>query len=155
MTAIVAGSFDPITIGHVDLIERACRLFDSVVVLVAVNSGKKYHFSRGTRAEAIRACFKGNKKIKVEEWNGLTADYVASIGGGVIVRGARCGSEYDGEKDLYDINSVLGVDETIILPAKNEHRFISSTFVRELMKYGKDISDYIPAPALAVLKKEM
>ncbi len=155
MTAVIAGSFDPITTGHIDIIERAYKLFGNVVVLVAVNSEKHYHFSRSLRAEAIRACFAGRKNIKVEEWNGLTADYVSQLGDAVIVRGSRSGAEYEAEKDLYDVNSVLGAPETIILPSKNELRYVSSTFVRELLRYNKDVSSFVPAPALAVLKKEL
>ncbi|PKM62537.1 MAG: pantetheine-phosphate adenylyltransferase [Firmicutes bacterium HGW-Firmicutes-21] len=152
-TAIVTGSFDPITMGHFDVIERASQLFSQVIVAVLDNTEKRFLFSAEKRFQSVLECFKDNTNISVRLWNGLLADLVTQIENPVIVRGARNAGDFEYERMLFEINRSLAGAESIVLPAKKEYEFISSTFVKELIKYKKPLYGYVPNEAIEVLIK--
>ncbi len=145
--AILPGSFDPITNGHADLALRAAALFDRVEILVMDNGSKRTMFDFSARLAIARAAFSGHASIGVEGWEGLLCDYVRSRPGAVIVKGARNAVDFAYECDLYHINRELEDCESLILPTKKELSFLSSTFVRELIRYGRPLEKYVPAGA--------
>lgn len=149
-TAVISGSFDPVTIGHVDLVERALNIFPHVIVAVCSNTEKKYMFSAESRLNAVNAAVSHLKGAEAVMMNGLLAEFVKSRNG-VLVKGARGAVDFDYEKNLYDINRALDGIETVILPARNDLQYVSSTFVRELVKYGRSLSGYVPEEAIQFL----
>lgn len=151
MTAVISGTFDPITIGHEDIIRRALLLFGDVTVLVAKNTEKKCFLELGDRFEAVKAVF-ADKNITVMQNEGLVAAYAKSIGG-VLVRGVRNTLDFEYEKALAEINrELLGV-ETVLFTAKKELAFLSSGFVRELLLYHFPIDKYVPEKALPFIQR--
>lgn len=154
-TAIVTGSFDPITIGHYDIIVRAKELFPRVIVAVLDNSEKHFSVSAEKRFLSVKECFSANPEITVIEWNGLLADLVLQTEEPVIVRGARNTFDFEYEHMIFEINRDLAGVETVLLPAKREYEYISSTFVRELIKYNKPLDGYVPEKAIKVLIGQM
>ncbi|NLN54825.1 MAG: pantetheine-phosphate adenylyltransferase [Clostridiales bacterium] len=153
MTAVITGTFDPITVGHEDIINRASKLFDKVVVVVTDNTEKKNLLTDGIRFESVKAVFEDNTKVEVTRLKGLVSEFVKSIGG-VIVRGVRGTIDFDYEKMLSDINRELEGVDTVLIPARKEYAFISSTFVRDLIIYGRPIDKYVPEKALKFIKNE-
>ncbi|MDD4124882.1 MAG: pantetheine-phosphate adenylyltransferase [Eubacteriales bacterium] len=152
MTAVISGTFDPITVGHEDIINRAAKLFEKVIVVVTDNTEKKSLLSAKDRFESVKAVFEENKSIEVTRLEGLVSEFVRNVGG-VIVRGVRGSSDFDYEKMLSDINNELEGVETVMLPARKEYGYISSTFVRDLIIYGRPIDKYVPEKALRYIKK--
>lgn len=150
-TAIVTGSFDPITVGHYDVIMRAAELFPRVTVAVLDNTEKRFYFSPEKRLKSVQKCFEDNNRVDVLLWNGMLADFILQVDQPVIVRGARNSVDFEYERMLYEINRTLAGVESVILPAKKEYEYISSTFVRELLKYDKPLDGYVPAKAIEVL----
>lgn len=149
-TAVIPGSFDPVTLGHIDLVERSLKLFDRVIVAVCYNAEKKYMFPIDVRLQAVKAATKHFDNVDVVLMNGLLADF-AKDNKAVLVKGARSAVDFDYEKDLYDINHALVGVETIILPSKPDLQFVSSTFVRELIKYNHPLDGYVPQAAIPFL----
>ena len=152
-TAIISGTFDPITIGHMDVILRAARLFDEVVVAVSANTEKHCLLPDDIRYESVKASVAGISNITVEHCQGLLAEFCKRYENPVIVRGARTGSEFDYERSLFVINKGLGVPETVVLPAESGMDHISSTYVRELLKYNKSLKDAVPEGAREIVEK--
>ena len=152
LTAVVPGSFDPVTVGHLDLISRAVRLIGSATVLIMQNPYKGQGFLPvEKRLEMLRFAVRELPAVSVAAYDGLLADYCAAHHG-VLVKGARTASDFEYEASMASINrSVSGV-ETVILPADPSLSFISSTMVRELIRYGKDPSPYLPDGLSAFLK---
>lgn len=150
-TAIVSGSFDPITKGHTDIIARAAKLFGKVVVAVAANTEKKGMFPPEVRARAVAAAVAGMGNVSVRICEGLLADLCAEYENPVIVRGARSGADFDYEWSIAWANNSLGAGETVVLPAKPELAHLSSTYARELFRYGRDARDAVPDAAADVL----
>lgn len=150
-TAIVTGSFDPITNGHYDLILRAAALFPKVIVAVLDNTEKHLLFRSQKRYLSVKRCFDAVPNVEVLLWDGLLADLAEQTADAVIVRGARNAVDFDYEKMLFEINRTLSGVESVILPAKKEYEFISSTFVKELIKYKKPIDGFVPERAIEVL----
>lgn len=143
--AVFPGSFDPITIGHVDLVTRAIPLFDQIVVAVGVNTSKKYLFSLEQRLEWLRQVFKSNPKVRVDHFHNLTAHYCQQIGARYLLRGLRNGSDFDYEKTISQLNHIVGGGiETVFLIAQPEFSHISSTIVREIIVGGGDATPFIP-----------
>lgn len=144
-TAICPGSFDPITLGHLDIIQRAAALFDRVVVVV-MNNGAKEHslFTVDERVELIRRCIK-NDNIKVDDYDGLLVDYARKSGAAAIVKGLRAMSDFDYEFQQALTNKSLYPElETVFLTAKGENMFLSSSMVKEVCRLGGDISEFVP-----------
>jgi pantetheine-phosphate adenylyltransferase len=153
VNVVVSGSFDPITLGHMDVISRAVTLFGHVTVGVGFNLGKGYMFDMDTRVAMVRAACEG---LDVEVWpmEGLLVDFCAAHDATVVVRGARSGSDFEYEWALARMNASLSPIETVVLPANEVHAYLSSTFVRSVADTGGDISAYVPHGALALMKKE-
>ena len=149
-TAIITGMFDPFTRGHEDLVRRAGKLFDQVVVLISRNAEKKPLLPEEVRIEAIRACFTG-ERVEVVPLKGLLADFVQRYESPVLVRGARSGVDFAYEAQLCAINLELGKVDTVVLPASGELSHISSTYARELIRYGKPLEGALPAPAAEII----
>lgn len=152
-TAIISGTFDPITHGHMDVITRAAMLFEKVVVAVSSNSAKKGFLTNEARVKAVKASVAKLNNVSVELCEGLLADFCLRFENPVIVRGARSGSDFDYERSLYIINKSFGVPETIVLPASSGLDHISSTYARELMRYNKSLESAIPDEAVRVIKE--
>ncbi|MDE6469696.1 MAG: pantetheine-phosphate adenylyltransferase [Eubacterium sp.] len=142
--AICPGSFDPVTLGHLDVIERAAELFDKVVVLVLNNSSKKSAFTVDERMELIKKCI-NNPKIVVDTYSGLLVDYAKQSGAAAIVKGLRAVSDFDYEFQQALINKSLYPEvETVFLTAKGENMFLSSSMVKEVCSLNGDISPFVP-----------
>lgn len=155
---LLSGSFDPITVGHIDLIKRAAPLFDKLHVVIFDNGEKKCLFSLEDRMKMIKAASDelnlSGCEIVCDVYGGLVADYVKEKGITSIIRGARNGADFDYECMISTVNKTLNPDaETIIFPPKPEYLHVSSTVVREMIKFDKNLDFYIPAPALEIIKK--
>lgn len=151
-TAIISGTFDPITIGHLDVIKRASKLFENVVVAVSVNSEKRSFLPDDIRVKAASASVTELENVKVMQCVGLLSEFCSQFESPVIVRGARSGSEFDYERSLFIINKDLGGLETVVLPAESGMDHISSTYVRELIKYNKSFDAAVPDGARKVIE---
>ena len=143
--AIYPGSFDPITLGHKDIINRSAKLFDKVIVLVMSNSAKHDSlFTVDERIELIRRCVK-TENVFVDRYDGLLADYARKNSVNVIVKGLRAVSDFDYEFQQALTNKCLyGELETVFLPARSENMFLSSSTVKEVCTLGGDISHFVP-----------
>lgn len=143
-TVLFAGTFDPYTRGHHALVERALALFDTVVVAVGRNLEKKCMLSVEERVSAIEKLYAGNGRVKVAVYDTLTMDFAQSVGATALLRGVRSVKDFEYERDIADINLRLGGIDTVLLVSEPEYAAISSSVVRELMKYGKDVSELLP-----------
>ena len=143
-TALFAGTFDPYTRGHHALVERALVLFDTVVVAVGRNLDKKCMFTIEERVAAIEKLYAGNGRVKVAVYDTLTMDFAQSVGATALLRGVRSVKDFEYERDIADINLRLGGIDTVLLVSEPEYASVSSSVVRELMKYGKDVSELLP-----------
>ncbi len=142
--AVCPGSFDPVTLGHIDIIERASQLFDSVIVLVMENSTKTTMFTVEERMDLISKSI-CNDNIKVDTYNGLLVDYARQAGAVAIVKGLRAMSDFDYEFQQALINkSLYQKIETVFLPAEGQNMYLSSSMVKEVGRLGGDISSYVP-----------
>lgn len=145
LIAVFPGSFDPITIGHVDIVRKALPLFDRILIAIGTNTQKKSLFGLDQRKQWIRDVFKGIEKIEVDHFDGLTADYAKRINADYLVRGLRNGSDFDYEKTIAQVNQTIGKGlETIFFISSPEVAHISSTIVREIIGGGGDVSKFIP-----------
>lgn len=144
--AVFPGSFDPITVGHVDLVRRALPLFDKIIVAVGVNSTKKYLFPLEQRMEWLRQVFAKYPQVSVDSFENLTAHYCQRIGARYLLRGLRNASDFDYEKTISQLNHIVGDGiETVFLISQPEFSHISSTIVREIIVGGADATPFIPA----------
>lgn len=153
--AVFPGSFDPITIGHIDLIRRAAPIFDKIIVAIGVNSQKQTLFTLEQRLNWLRDVFRNDPGIEVDFFEYLTAHYCQRIGARYLLRGLRNASDFDYEKTISQINQIVGGGlETIFLISQPAFSHISSTIVREVIKGGGDASPFLPEEvALPALKK--
>ncbi len=143
--AVFPGSFDPITVGHVDLVKRALPLFDKIIVAIGVNSTKKYLFPLEQRMEWLHQVFKDYDKVEVDQFQNLTAHYCRRIGARYLLRGLRNASDFDYEKTISQLNHIVGEGiETVFLIAQPEYTHISSTIVREIILGGADATPFLP-----------
>ena len=141
---IFPGSFDPFTIGHANLVDRAQRLFDEVIVAVGYNEQKHGWLPVEERVSALREYYKGNPKVRVESYTGLTVDFAQAQEARFILRGVRSVKDYEYELGIADINSRLADVETVVLLADPTISGISSSVVRELHHFGRDITPWLP-----------
>ncbi len=154
--AIFPGSFDPPTLGHYDIAVRAAGMFDEVYVVAFVNAAKKGRFGFDARREMLSVSFAGVPNIRTDVSEELLADYCLAHGIGTIVKGARNAADFDYELSLSMINRSIERElDTVILPTKNEYLHVSSTFVYELIRYGRDYAAYLPFGAAAVVEKTL
>lgn len=145
MRALYPGSFDPLTLGHLDLMERAVVLFDGLVVAVLQNPGKTPAFSLAERLEQIREATAHLAGVEVRSFDGLTVDMARACGAGVILRGLRAMSDFEFELQLAHTNKSLAPDlETIFLATAVHHSFLSSSVVKEVARFGGDVSRMVP-----------
>ncbi len=144
--AVFPGSFDPITIGHVEIVKRALPLFDQIYVAIGVNSQKKYLFSLEQRIEWLKTVFGNEPKVIVDHFENLTAHYCLRIGAKYLIRGLRNASDFDYEKTISQLNSIVGNGiDTIFLISEPHYSHISSTIVREIIIGGGDATPFLPA----------
>ena len=143
-TILFPGSFDPFTRGHADIVERALKLFDQVVVAVGVNEQKPGWIPVTQRVEALKDFYNKEPRVRVEQYTGLTVDFAASVGAKAILRGLRSVKDYEYELQMADVNRQLSSIETVLLLANPELAAISSSVVRELSTFGHDISPFLP-----------
>ena len=143
-TGIFVGSFDPFTIGHDSIVRRALPLFDRLVIGVGVNEGKRYMLAPEQRVEAIRSLDEGEPRIEVVAYNDLTVDCARRCGAQFIVKGVRSVKDFEFEREQADINRRLTGIETILLYALPGMESVSSTVVRELRHFGREVADFLP-----------
>ena len=144
--AIYPGSFDPVTFGHLDLIQRALSLFDEVLVVIAVNTDKSNLFSIEERIEMMRRALKGVKRVKVESFKGLTVDFAKKNKANVLIRGLRAISDFDYEFQMALTNRKLArkIDTVFLMPSES-YFYVSSRLIKEIASHQGDISSYVPA----------
>lgn len=151
MKVLIAGSFDPPTLGHLDIITRAATLFDSVIVAVSPNSSKRYMFDVGKRCDMLNACCSRFANVTVDVCDCLVADYAATHDVDAIVKGLRSAIDFDYEATLDRVNKTVRPIETLFLAASPELSYLSSTVAREMIKYGRNMSDYLPEEVVALI----
>lgn len=143
--AIFPGSFDPITIGHVDIVKRALPLFDEVIIAIGVNTQKKYLFPLEQRIEWIKKVFKEEPRVKVESYTGLTINYCKQRGAKYILRGIRSSADFEYEKTIAQLNNMMMPElDTFLILSSPELSAISSTIVREIIIGNGDTSKFLP-----------
>ena len=142
--AIFPGTFDPFTIGHLSLVNRALKLVDEIVIAIGVNPNKKSFFSLEDRLQMVSKLFRSDSRIKVTSYNNLTMDFAREIGAGFILRGIRSVNDFEYEKNIADVNRKVSGIETFVLYTEPEHTHISSSIVRELLSYGKSVDEFVP-----------
>ena len=143
--AIYPGSFDPITSGHLNIIQRAAKIFDKLIVCVMVNAGKKPMFTQEERVNLIRRVTKDIPNVEVDFSDELLAEYAKRKGSCVIVKGLRAGSDFENEFQMALINHKINPElDTMFLTAESQYMYLSSSTVKELGSYGVDLSDFLP-----------
>jgi len=142
--ALFPGSFDPFTRGHESIVRRALPLFDRFVIAIGVNADKHSFMTMEQRKEWIESVFKDDPRVEVKTYTGLTVDIAREVGARFIVRGVRLIQDFENEKHLAEVNRDLTGIETILLYTLPEYSHISSSIVRELVRYGQDVSAYLP-----------
>jgi pantetheine-phosphate adenylyltransferase len=151
--AIYAGSFDPPTYGHLDLVERAAALFPRVIVAVGRHSTRQALFPIPERIELLRAVCGAFPNVSVDHFDGLLVDYVRQVGGRVIVRGLRALTDFEYELQIAHANADLAPElDTVFLPTRTRHGFISASLVREIARHHGDVSRYAPEAVCAALR---
>lgn len=150
--ALCAGSFDPITLGHIDVIERAHALFGAVVVAVGTNSTKNYLFDYDERMALTKEAIAHLPRASVEPLSGLLVDFAREHSATMIVKGMRFASDFDFELQQAHMNHAMSGIETILLPASREWVTLSSTIIRQVSKLGGDVSAYVPPNVLAAIE---
>ena len=145
VSCVFPGSFDPITKGHLDVLETSAKIFDKVIIAVATNSEKNSFLSVQERVELIKASSKHLANVEVDSFEGLTIEYAKKRGAEILIRGLRAVSDFEYEMQLSQTNSVLaGEIQTVFLITKPENSFISSSTVREILANNGDISKFVP-----------
>jgi pantetheine-phosphate adenylyltransferase len=144
-TAIYPGTFDPVTYGHVDVAERAARLFDKVTICVATNSSKAPIFNGNERVQLVREAVRKIKNIEVEEFDGLLVEYARAKKADAIVRGLRAVSDFEYEFQMALTNRKLCADiDTVFLMPDEKYTYLNSSIVREIAKFGGNVSEFVP-----------
>ena len=143
--AVYPGSFDPVTYGHLDIIERASKVVDELIVAVLVNSGKNPLFSMEERVEMLKEATREFSNVRIETFQGLSVDFAREMGAKVMVRGLRAVSDFESEMQIAQTNHSLNPDiDTMFFTTSLEYAFLSSTIVREVASYGSDVSQFVP-----------
>ena len=154
-TAIYPGSFDPVTLGHLNIIKRAALCFDKLIVCVMVNSQKNGLFTPEERVELIRASVADIPGVEVDCYKGLLVDYVKQVGACAIVKGLRAVSDFEQEVQMAVINRKLNPNvDTMFLPSHEKYTYLSSTVVKEMVRYGVELSDFLPREIIQDVKKK-
>jgi pantetheine-phosphate adenylyltransferase len=154
--AIYPGSFDPPTLGHLDIIERAARMFDELIVAVGVNSEKDPFLDPVQRVASLRECTEHFGNVKVEQFSGLLVDFANRHGCKVLVRGMRAISDFEYEFRVASANRRLAPDvETVFLTTRDEYSFLASSVVREVAALGGDFEPFVPAPVVERIRERL
>ena len=154
-TAIYPGSFDPVTLGHLNIIKRAARGFDKLIVCVMVNSQKNGLFTPAERVELIRKVVCQLPNVEVEASSVLLAEYARQRRARVIVKGLRAMSDFESEVQMAVVNRKLNPNvDTMFLPSSEKYTYLSSTVVKEMVRYGVDLSDFIPREIIEDVKRK-
>lgn len=152
--AVCPGSFDPITNGHIDIIERAAKIFDEIFIAVIENPEKNSHFDIEDRVAMVKAATKHLPKIKVESFHGLLVDYADKVGANAVIRGLRAVSDFEYEFQMALTNRKMKPDiETVFLMTDHKYSYLSSSFVKQIAKLGGKIKDLVPAAVQDKLKR--
>src|ERR1043166_9179835 len=155
MIALYAGYFDPFTLGHLNIVRRAEKTFDKVVVAVAADSPKKAVFTADEREKIMRTIFKNSPKIQIDRFDGLLIDYAKRKEVKVVLRGIRTVSDFEYEYQMALSNHALSPDiETLFMMTEGEYSYISSTLIKEVARLGGDVSHMVPSEVVAELKKK-
>lgn len=155
-TVVYPGSFDPLTNGHLDVLQRAARMFDRVIVAVACNDSKTPLFSLAERAELVRGATRTLHNVETEYFDGLLVDYVVQRGAHAIVRGLRAVSDFEFEFQLALMNRKLNEQvETLFLMPKDTYSFLSSRLVKEIARLGGDVSQFVPTNVQIALQAKL
>lgn len=155
-TAIYPGSFDPITLGHLNIIKRAALCFDKLIVCVMVNSQKNGLFTPEERVELIRRVVSQLPNVEVDASSVLLAEYARQRKARVIVKGLRAVSDFESEVQMAVVNRKLNPNvDTMFLPSNEKYTYLSSTVVKEMVRYGVELSDFIPREIIEDVKKKM
>ena len=143
--AVFAGSFDPFTIGHKNIVDRALEsVADEVIIAIGINYEKKYMFSLEERLESIRKTYQGEPRVRVETYEGLTTDFAKRVGASFLLRGVRSVKDYEFERDMAEVNHRLTGIETVLLFTDAKYSCVSSSIVRELISYHQDVKEFLP-----------
>lgn len=154
--AVCPGSFDPVTLGHVDIMTRASKLFDKVIVLVSINPNKDTSFTADERVKMLKTVSKNLDNIEIDVFNGLLADYLKQTGANAIVKGLRAVSDFEYEFQMALANKKLYADaETVFLTTSAENMYLSSSVVKQIASFGGDISHFVPASILQTIKNRL
>jgi pantetheine-phosphate adenylyltransferase len=154
IVAAYSGTFDPITFGHTDIIERAARMFPRLIVAVGLNPAKNPRFTIEERVDLIRASVRKLKNVGVQPFSGLIVDFAREHGVSVLVRGVRTVGDFDYEKQMAVMNRDLYPKlDTVMLVPSPEHAHLSSSLVREIASLGADIEKFVPAPVVPLLRE--
>jgi len=153
--AVYPGTFDPITNGHVDIIYRSAKLFDKIIVTVAVNTQKTPLFDLAERVEMIRQSLGNEEKIEVDQFDGLIAEYLKRVNASAMIRGLRAVSDFEYEFQMSLMNRKLNPDvETVFLTPAQEYIHLNSTIVKEVASFGGDVSEYVSDYVRTMLQKK-
>ena len=151
--AVYAGSFDPPTFGHFDLIERASKIFDDVVIAIGRHPTKQPLFTIDERIDMLRQITKGIANVRIDTFDGLLIQYCEKIGARVIVRGLRAASDFEYELQIAHANADMSPQiDTVFLPTRTKYTFISASLIREIASHGGDVGHYAPAVVCEALK---
>lgn len=154
--AVCPGSFDPITKGHIDIVMRASKLFDKVIIAVSVNPNKKASFNRDERVELIKLCTKHIENVEVDVVSDLLADYAKRVNASAIVKGLRAVSDFEYEFQMSLANKQLNPEaETIFLTTALSNMYLSSSLVKQIASFGGDISDFVPPEIKDIVAKRL
>ncbi len=147
--AVFPGSFDPLTLGHKDIVDRALPLFDEIIIAIGNNSLKKYMFDLEQRKSFIKKTYINEPKIKVDTYEGLTIDYCKDVGSDFILRGLRNPADFEFEKAIAHTNRRMSKIETVFLLTSADTSFISSSIVRDILRNKGDVSSFVPKAVLS------
>jgi pantetheine-phosphate adenylyltransferase len=153
--AVCPGSFDPVTNGHLDIIGRGSRLFDEVIVAVLVNQSKSGLFTIDERLEMLRDVTKPYDNVRVESFQGLTVDFCRANDAMVVIKGLRAVSDFDYELQMAQMNLGLAGVETLFMPTAPQNSFLSSSLVKDVAKWGGDVSGHVPAVVVRRLAERL
>lgn len=145
-TALFPGSFDPFSIGHQNIVQRGLCIFDKIVIGIGRNTKKQSLYTEEERKAQIEAIYQNNQRVSVAIYDTLTVDFTREIGANFILRGVRTKQDFDYEQKIAEANRILTGIETVVLFAEPETKTISSSLIRELKAFGKNVSDYLPQP---------
>ncbi len=153
-TAVYPGSFDPITYGHLDIIERAASIFDKIIVAVLINTEKKGFFDIGERLEMIKEVTDHLPNVEVRAFSGLLVNFLKETEARVIIKGLRVVSDFDYELQMANANRAMEPSiETLIMMTSPKYSFLSSTLIKQIMHFGGDLSGFVPEEIISRLKK--